>query len=74
MSNPYSDAEIQEGLLGNDARMIRYVFYEQFHTMLRFNAQKAAGNKNVDLDDLIQELYLYMSRNNWEKLRKYSTE
>ncbi|MBP5557196.1 MAG: sigma-70 family RNA polymerase sigma factor [Bacteroidales bacterium] len=74
MSSPFSDADIQEGLLGNEAQMIRYVFYEHFHTMLRFNAQKAAGNKSVGLDDLIQELYLYMSRNNWEKLRKYSTE
>lgn len=74
MSSQYSDAEIQEGLLGNDARMIRYVFYEHFNTLLRFNAQKAAGNKSVDLNDLIQELYLYMSHNNWEKLRKYSSE
>lgn len=54
--------------------MIRYVFYGHFESLLRFNAQKAAGNKEVELDDLIQELYLYMSRNDWEKLRKYNPE
>ena len=74
MSSTYSDIEIKEGLLSNDVQVIRYVFYEHFCSLLRFNAQKAAGNKSVDLDDLIQELYLYMSRNNWEKLRKYSPE
>ena len=74
MSSPYSDAEIQEGLLGNDARMIRYVFYEHFHTMLRFNAQKAAGNKSVDLNDLIQELRKYSSEfpfPNWFSVVSY---
>ncbi len=54
--------------------MIRYVFYSHFESLLRFNAQKAAGNKTVELDDLIQELYLYLSKNNWEKLRKYNPE
>lgn len=54
--------------------MIRYVFYSHFESLLRFNAQKAAGNKTVELDDLIQELYLYLSKNGWEKLRKYNPE
>ena len=74
MSNSYTDVEIYSQLLNNDERMICYVFYEHFRTMLRFNAMKAAGNKEVELDDLIQELYLYMSQNDWEKLRKYSPE
>ena len=74
MSNSYTDVEIYSQLLNNDERMIRYVFYEHFRTMLRFNAMKAAGNKKVELDDLIQELYLYMSQNDWEKLRKYSPD
>lgn len=74
MSNSYTDVEIYSQLLNNDERMICYVFYEHFRTMLRFNAMKAAGNKEVELDDLIQELYLYMSQNDWEKLRKYSPD
>lgn len=74
MSNQYSDVEIQEGLLGNDTQMIRYVFYEHFCAMLHFNAQKAAGNKPVAYEDLVQELYLYMSKNEWEKLRRYTPQ
>ena len=74
MSNSYIDFEIYNRLLRNDERMIRYVFYEHFNSMLRFNALKAAGNKSIELEDLIQELYLYISKNDWEKLRKYSPE
>lgn len=74
MSHTPTDIEIYNRLLHNDERMIRYVFYEHFNSMLRFNALKAAGNKSIELDDLIQELYLYISKNDWEKLRKYSPE
>lgn len=70
----YSDNQIKQGLLSNDERMIRYVFYERFIPMLRFNAQKAAGNKQIPLEDLVQELYLYMSKNGWEKLRLFNPD
>ncbi|MBR0077531.1 MAG: sigma-70 family RNA polymerase sigma factor [Bacteroidales bacterium] len=70
----YSDIQIKQGLLSSDGAMIRYVFYEHFTPMLRFNAQKVAGKKSVPFDDLVQELYLYMSRNDWEKLRLYDPE
>lgn len=72
--NLYTDQQIFDGLLANDERVVSYVFYEHFGTMLRFNAMKATAHKTVDLQDLIQELYLYVSKNDWEKLRKYSPE
>ena len=69
-----SDAELIKRLLYNDEKAIRYVFYGHYRPLLQYNAYKTAGNKDVDLDDLIQELYLYVSKNDWEKLRKYSPE
>ena len=66
-----TDIEILSQLLANDEQMIQYVFYEHFESMLRYNALKAAGNKEVEFSDLVQELYLYVSKNDWEKLRKY---
>lgn len=74
MKKIFSDKIIYEGLLHNDERVINYVFFDHFNSLLQFNARKTSGNKNIDLDDLIQELYLYISKNNWEKLRKYSPE
>lgn len=70
----FTDLEIYNGLLGEDERMIQYVFYHHFNSLLRFNAQKTAGNKSIDFEDLVQELYMYISKNNWEKLRKYNPE
>ena len=69
-----SDAELINRLLDNDEKAIRYVFYDHYRPLLQYNAYKTAGNKDVDLDDLIQELYLFISKNDWEKLRKYSPE
>ena len=69
-----SDTEIKEGLLRNDEETIRYVFYEHFNTLLHFNAQKATWGKGVEYEDLIQELFVYINRDNWEKLQMYSTE
>ena len=75
MPNFYiSDIQIQNGLLANDERVIQYVFYEHFDAMLRYNALKAAGKKDAHFQDLVQDLYLYLSKNDWEKLRKYNPE
>lgn len=70
----YSDKELFLGLINNDEAVIRYVFFQRYRSLLQYNAYKTAGNKNVDLDDLIQELYLYISKNNWEKLLKYNPD
>jgi len=70
----YTDQQIFDGLVQNNEAVIRYVFYRKYRPLLQYNAYKTAGNKDVDLDDLIQELYLFISKNDWEKLRKYSPE
>lgn len=69
-----TDKQIKAQLLVNDEEMIQYVFYSHYETMLRYNAIKIARNKGVDFEDLIQELYLYVSKNNWEILQKYNPE
>lgn len=61
-------------LLENDESVVQYVFYDKYKALLRYNAAKAAGSKSVALDDLVQELYLFLSKNDWEKLRKYDAE
>ena len=69
-----TDAELVERLLDNNEEAIRFVFYDHFNSLLRYNAQKAAGNKQVEFNDLIQELFIYISKDNWEKLRKYNPQ
>lgn len=69
--NYRSDAQLVSDLLAGNELAVRYLLYEQYTPLLRMNAQKAAWNKAIDYDDLVQELYLYLSDNNWEKLRRY---
>lgn len=68
------DAQLVAELLAGNEGALHYVFYDHFKPLLKMNAYKAAGTKLVTYDDLVQELYLYLSSNNWEKLRKYNPE
>ena len=68
------DAQLVAELLAGNEGALHYVFYDHFKPLLKMNAYKAAGTKLVTYDDLVQELYLYLSSNNWEKLRKYDPE
>lgn len=51
---------------------MRYVFYDQFVPLLSHNARRAAPG--VAYDDLVQELYLYLSTDNWSRMRSYDSD
>ena len=69
-----NDAQLVAELLAGNEGALHYVFYDHFNPLLKMNAYKSAGTKQVEYDDLVQELYLYLSDNDWEKLRKYNPE
>ena len=64
-----TDRQFVADLLANDGKALECLLYDRYRSLLRFNAIKAAPN--VAVDDLVQELYLYLSANNWNRLRKY---
>jgi RNA polymerase sigma factor (sigma-70 family) len=59
-------------LLANDGKALECLLYVRYRPLLRFNALKAAPN--VPVDDLVQELYIYLSADNWARLKKYDPE
>lgn len=63
------DRQLVTALLSNDEGAIRCVFHDRYRSLLRFNAMKAAPQ--VPFDDLVQDLYLYLSADNWARLRRY---
>lgn len=67
-----SDRQFVADLLANNGKALECLLYDRFSRLLRFNAMKAAPN--VPVDDLVQELYLYLSANKWERLRRYDPE
>ena len=63
-----------KALLEGNEGAIRYVFYDHFKDLHACCYRKVCMGKHVELDDLVQELYLYISANNWEKLRRYDPQ
>ncbi|MBQ6069589.1 MAG: sigma-70 family RNA polymerase sigma factor [Bacteroidales bacterium] len=66
-----SDQQLVADLMANDERALACLLYDRFRRLLRFNAMKAAPN--VPVDDLVQELYLYLSDGDWARLRRYDS-
>ena len=66
-----SDKQFVADLLAGNGKALECLLYDRYRRLLRFNALKAAPN--VPVDDLIQELYLYISCNDWERLKKYDS-
>ncbi|MCR5822170.1 MAG: sigma-70 family RNA polymerase sigma factor [Bacteroidales bacterium] len=67
-----SDRQFIADLLANDGKALECLLYDRYRPLLRFNAMKAAPN--VPVDDLVQELYIYLSADNWTRLKKYDPE
>lgn len=66
------DAQLVADLMAGDSRATSYLIYDHFRPLLRFNAMKASYGKHTTVDDLIQEFYLYLQKDNWDKLRRYN--
>lgn len=66
-----SDKQLVADLLANDVKALECLLYDKYRGLLRFNAMKAAPS--VPIDDLVQEFYLYLSADDWAKLRKYNS-
>lgn len=64
-----TDRQFVADLLANDGKALECLLYDRYRPLLRFNAMKAAPN--VPVDDLVQELYIYLSTDNWSRLKKY---
>lgn len=69
-----NDAQMVLAVMAGDEGATRYLFYDHYTALLRKNYNKVAGNLPVQFEDLVQELYLYLCGNNWEKLKKYNPE
>lgn len=64
-----TDQQFVVDLIANDSKALECLLYDRYCRLFRFNALKAAPN--VPVDDLVQELYLYLSADNWARLKKY---
>lgn len=66
----YSDQKLVEGLLSNDHDIVEYFFYVKCSGMFAYVICNIF-NGNVNRNELISEFYLYLSKDNWKKVRQF---
>ncbi len=66
-----SDKDIVDGLLANDERIVYYLFYEKCSVMFSYII-KSIFKYHIDRDELISELYIYLKRDDWHKVRNFN--
>ncbi len=69
-----NDAQMIQAMMAGNEAAIRYVFYEHYKPLLCYNFSKAVGDRAVELDDLIHELFLFLMKDNWARLGQYNPQ
>lgn len=64
------DKDIVQAILQGDKEAERYLLVDLCNSMLSYIVFHVFNGK-ADKDELVSELYLYISENNWEKLHKF---
>lgn len=67
-----NDEQMVAAVMAGNEGATRYLFYDHYTALLRKNYNIVVGNLPVQFDDLVQELFLFLCENDWEKLKKYN--
>lgn len=67
----WDDKQLLDYVLDNNQDVIVYFFYTKYLPTFEFNIKKNFYYK-VEIKELIDEFYLYLSENNWKRLRSYN--
>lgn len=66
-----NDKQIVSGLLNNEPDIIEFFFYQKCSSMFGYIA-KCIFDGHVEIDELANELFIYLSNNNWYKLKQFA--
>lgn len=66
-----TDEEIIVGLFSRNEEIVEYFFYDKCSKIFAFII-KEVFSYQVDKDELVSELYIYLQENNWNKVRKFN--
>lgn len=68
--NQYTDRQIVDGILHNDIKLIDYFFNKKCSGLFGYILLNVFDG-NVDKQDLTQELFWYLAKNDWYKIRQF---
>ena len=66
----YDDKQIVDGILSNDKQLIGYFFNKKCSKLLSYIILNVFDG-HVDQRALVSELYIYMEKNGWYKIRQF---
>ena len=66
----YSDRQIVDGILNNDKKLIGYFFNKKCSKLLSYIILNVFDG-HVDKCELVSELYLYLAKDDWYKVRQF---
>lgn len=65
-----TDRELIDQVILDNEVIIKYVFFEKCNVLLRYIGQEIFSNQ-LQREELISELYLYLREDNWRKVREF---
>lgn len=65
-----SDSEIVNGILNGDEKVIRFFFFDQCSKLFSYIILAIFGGR-AEKNELMNELFLYLAKNDWHKLREF---
>ena len=66
----YLDRQVVDGILMNDEKIIEYFFFDVCKPMFKYIVHTIFDD-NVDREELISELFLYLQHKDWYKIRQF---
>lgn len=66
----YTDKELVNSILNNKEEVIKYFFFEQCDSMYSYIVYSIFAGK-VQREELINELFLFLQKDDWYKLRQF---
>lgn len=66
----YTDRQLVDGLLNNDIRLIEYFFNKKCSGLFGYILVNVFDG-NINKQDLLQELFWYLAKNDWYKVRQF---
>lgn len=66
----YTDRQLVDGLINNDIKLIEYFFNKKCSGLFGYILVNVFDG-NIDKQDLLQELFWYLAKNDWYKVRQF---
>lgn len=67
----YDDQALVDGILNNDRRLIEYFFNKKCSKLFGYIIINVFDNNVADAKELANELFLYLAKDDWYKIRQF---